>query len=455
MGKREKRQRQQGLWVAAADLPKSASHPFYQRLNAFLDENDFDKFCERKCERFYAAKMGRPGLMPGMYFRLLMLGYFEGIDSERGIAWRAADSLSVRGFLRLTIEEEAPDHSTISRTRRLMDRETHQEVFGWVLERLAEADLVKGKTVGVDATLLEANAAMRSIVRRDSGEGYEQFLTALAQASGIETPTREDLARLDRKRKNKASNDDWVNPSEPDGRIAKMKDGSTHIAHKVEHAVDMESGAVLAVVLHKADAGDTATVMPTLAEAGEQVAELMAAAATAAHVSPAGIEEVVADKGYLSDAVLQEMAEAEVRTYLPEKKGRARDWAGKPEERQRAQANRRRVGGKRGKRLLRQRGELIERSFAHSYETGAMRRTHLRGHPNILKRLHIHIGAFNLGLLMRCRFGMAKPRQLQGRAASPAAFFAFARLVLAFLALIGLCHHVPTPAAGRFGCQAA
>src|SRR6185312_16024647 len=291
MGKRQKRQRQEALWVAAGEMPRSPGHPFYRRLNVFLDEQRFDEFCERRCAKFYADEVGRRGLMPGMYFRLLMLGYFEGIDAERGIAWRASDSLSMRWFLQLSVDEVAPDHLTISRTRRLIDAETHHEVFAWVLERLAEAGLVKGKTLGIDATTLEANAAMRSIVRRDSGAGYEEFLRGLAEASGIETPTREDLARLDRKRKNKGSNADWVNPHEPDGRIAKMKDGSTHIAHKAEHAVDMDSGAVAAVVLHAADQGDTATVMTTLAEAGEAVAEMLASPTAGDQVNPGGVDE--------------------------------------------------------------------------------------------------------------------------------------------------------------------
>lgn len=434
MGKREKERKQESLWVAVADLPRSASHPFYQRLNRFLDEQRFDEFCEQRCARFYADEVGRRGLLPGRYFRLLMLGYFEGIDSERGIAWRAADSLSLRSFLRLAVEEDAPDHSTISRTRRLIDAETHQEIFSWILKRLAEAGLVKGKTLGIDATTLEANAAMRSIVRRDSGEGYQEFLLGLAMASGIETPTRADLARLDRKRKHKGSNADWVNPHEPDGRIAKMKDGSTHIAHKAEHAVDMETGAVVAVVLHAADAGDTATVMPTLAEAGTAVAELMATAGTGAGVSAGGVEELVADKGYLSDQVLEEMGAAKVRTYLPGKKAKARTWRGKRAARERMRANRRRVSGARGKRLLRRRGELIERSFAHAYNTGGMRRTHLRGHTNILKRLHVHLGAQNLGLLMRQWFGAGKPRQWRGRKAAPAALAALGAAIFVVLA---------------------
>jgi transposase len=210
MGTRKHRQRQEQLWVTHTELAKGPGHPFYQRLNEFLDAEKFDAFAEAECAQFYAEKNGRPSLTPGTYFRLLMVGYFEGLDSERGIAWRVADSLGLRQFLQIGLDETTPEHSTISRTRRLIDVETHQKVFQWVLEQLADRGLLKGKTVGVDATTLEANAAMRSIVRRDNGESYEEFLKGLARQSGIATPTREDLARVDRKRKKKGSNKEWA-----------------------------------------------------------------------------------------------------------------------------------------------------------------------------------------------------------------------------------------------------
>jgi transposase len=240
MGKRKRKPQQGNMWVATQDLPRSASHPFYKRLNRVLEKADFDGYVERLCAPFYAETIGRPSLPPGRYFRLLIVGYFEGLDSERGIAWRAADSLSLRQFLGLELNDAPPDHSTISRTRRLIDVETHQAVFTWILERLAAAGLVKGQTVGIDATTLEANAALRSLVRRDTGESYEAFLTGLATVSGIATPTRADLARIDRKRPKKASNDDWTHPHDPDSRITKMKDGTTHLAHKAEHGTPGE-----------------------------------------------------------------------------------------------------------------------------------------------------------------------------------------------------------------------
>ena len=407
MGKRKRKLRQQSMWIATQELPRSASHPFYKRLNRILEQNGFDEYVEQLCESFYAPTLGRPSLAPGMYFRLLMLGYFEGIDSERGIAWRAADSLSVREFLGLELDEAPPDHSTISRTRRLIDVETHRAVFSWILDRLATAGLVKGETLGVDATTLEANAALRSIVRRDTGEGYEAFLTRLAKASGIATPTREDLARLDRKRPKKGSNEDWTHPHDPDARITKMKDGRTHLAHKAEHAVDLNTGAVVAVTIQPADKGDTETVKETLMEAAENVEK--------AKPRTDVVKELVADKGYHSNALLEDLAILGVRTYLSEPARGRRKWKGKYGARDAVYGNRRRIRGARGRRLLRQRGERLERPFAHAYETGGLRRVYLRGHSNILKRVLIHTAALNLGLLMRLLVGVGTPRSLQGR----------------------------------------
>jgi len=421
MGTRRRRQRQERLWISHNELAKGPAHPFYKRVNELLETKQFDEFAEKECARFYAENNGRPSLTPGIYFRLLLVGYFEGIDSERGIAWRAADSMGLRKFLGVGLDEQTPDHSTISRTRRLIDVETHRKVFFWILELLRDQGLLKGKTVGIDATTLEANAAMRSIVRRDGGESYEEFLKGLAKESGIETPTREDLARLDRKRKNKASNEDWVNPHDQDARITKMKDDRTHLAHKAEHAVDLKTGAVLAVTLQEANQGDTATVIETLAQAGENGAELMRtekpSQKTKMHLR--GIEEVVTDKGYHSGATLVMLKNAEVRSYIPEKKQKGqRHWDGKGKQQLAVYENRRRVNGAYGKRLLRKRGELIERSFAHCYDTGGMRRTHLRGHQNILKRLLIHVGAFNLSLIFRRLLGSGTPREWKNRHSS-------------------------------------
>jgi transposase len=402
------------LWIATNELPRTGGHPFYQRLNQVLDAHEFDAFVEGQCAPFYAEKLGRPSLTPGMYFRLLLIGYFEGIDSERGIAWRTGDSLALRGFLGLGLDEVPPEHSTISRTRRLIDLETHRAVFTWILQVLATADLVKGKTIGIDATTLEANAALRSIVRRDSGETYQEFLTRLAQASGIETPTRADLARLDRKRPKKGRNTEWRHPHDPDARITKMKDSRTHLAHKAEHAVDLETGAIVGVTVQGADQGDTTTIAETVTVAAEQ----LDAVASATDEHTAVIDEVVADKGYHSNQVLVDLAALDLRTYIAEPDRGRRRWNQQTAARDAVYANRRRIRGTRGRTLQRRRSERLERPNAHLYATGGMRRTHLRGHANILKRLLVHVSGFNLGLLMRTLVGVGTPRGLQGRLAA-------------------------------------
>ena len=351
-------ERRRNLWVSTSELPRSEGDPFYERLNGILEKSGFDAHVEEICKEFYAPRLGRPSLAPGHYFRLLLVGYFEGCDSERQIAWRLSDSLSLRRFLGLALTDSCPDHSTLSKTRVRISAEAHGEVFGWVLGRLKGAGLLRGKTLGVDGTTLLANASMRGIVRRDTGEGYQEYLRRLAQESGEETPTAEELRRFDRKRRKKTSNEEWTHPTDPDTRVARMKDGRTRMAHKAEHVVDMESGAVAGVVLHGADQGDTETVDGTLNETGER---LEAAGVEA----PSDGREVVCDKGYHSDATMVGLKHSEVRSYVSEPRRGRRRWKGKTEERDAVYANRRRIRGSRGRRLMRRRGELVERSFAH------------------------------------------------------------------------------------------
>ena len=377
-----KKRRQESLWIATRELPRTGGHVFYERVNRVLEEKGFDRFVEDACQKFYAPVMGRPGVVPGAYFRMQLVGYFEGLDSERGIAWRCADSLSLREFLGVGLAATVPDYSTVSRTRRLIDVETHGEVFTWMLLVLAGAGLIDGKTVGVDASTLEANAAMRSIVRRDNGEAYNDFLTRLAKESGIETPTRADLAKLDRKRAKKGSNKQWKHPEDPDARITKMKDGRTHLAHKVEHAVDMKTGAVLAVTVQEADRGDTQTIEKTTTEAAGQMERL--AADPGLKLRDNFFSELVTDKGYHSNDTMTVFREVGIRTYSSEPNRGRRNWKNKTEEKEAVYANRRRIRGERGKHLLRQRGLMLERPFAHTLETGGMRRVHLRHRDNIL-----------------------------------------------------------------------
>ncbi len=423
MGKRSG-QTQEALFVVMADLPSAAGHPFYEKLNMALRAIEFDRRLEALCEPFY-DEAGRRSIPPGVYFRMLLIGYFEGIDSERGIAWRVADSRSLGRFLGYSLTESTPDHSSLSRIRQRLSSDVHAGAFRMVLQALMKAGLVKGKTIGVDATTLEANAAMRSIVRRDTGQSYDAYLEELAKQSGIDEPTRADLAKLDKHRKNKGSNHDWEHPHDPDARITKMKDGRTHLAHKAEHVVDMTAGscnALLGVSLHEANKGDTTTGHKSVEEAFDHVAGAIEEVAQL----PAGLfEEVVADKGYHSNDSLLGFAERGMRTQVSEPDRGRRRWKGKADAKKAVYANRRRVRSERGKRLQRQRGEKVERTNAHMYETGGMRRTHLRGHENILKRLIVHAAGYNLSLLMRDLFGLGKPRQWQD--ASKAARAAFVR----------------------------
>ena len=396
------------LFVTTADLPQSPGHAFYDRLNRLLAEADFDRFVEDLCRPHYADEVGRPSLPPGTYFRMLFVGYFEGLDSQRGIAWRCADSLSLRAFLGIAPTETTPDHSSLTKIRQRLPDVVHEKVFAHVLTIADGKHLLRGKTVAVDSTTLEANAAMRAIVRKDTGEDYKAYLRRLATAAGIENPTDEDLRRFDRTRKKKGSNKEWESPADPDSRIAKMKDGRTHLAYKAEHAVDVDSGLVLAAAVHPADQGDQATLVDSLLRTRVNLVRAGLAAE---------VEEAVADKGYHKAETLAECEAWGFRTYIPEPKRKKRTWTDKPEAWRRATAaNRRRVRGDRSKRLQKKRSELVERSFAHVCETGGGRRTWLRGRANVTKRYLIQVAAFNLGVVMRAVFGAGKPRVLQGAA---------------------------------------
>jgi len=403
----QQKDRQGDLMVSWSEMPRSPGHVFYDRLQSVLVEADFDGFAEALCKPYYAARMGAPSVPPGRYFRMHLVGYFEGIGSERGLSWRCSDSLSLRDFLRLESRDRVPDHSWLSKTRSRLPHEVHQAIFDWVLAQIAEAGLVKGERIGVDASTMEANAALRNIVRRDTAEGYREMLERLAQESGIETPTAADLVRLDRKRKGKKlSNQDWVSKSDPEAKIAKMKDGTTHLAYKPEHAVDLDTGAVVAAELHPADEGDPTTLFKTLA-AAEANLEAVDAAPTAEN--PAAC---VADKGYHSRAVLKALDDSLWKTRIaePKQKGFSR-WHG-DEAAQRAVTNNRvRLKSGVAREAFKRRAEIVERSFAHNLDRGGMRRTWLRGRENVHKRYLLHVAGHNLSLLMRQLIGAGTPRE--------------------------------------------
>src|SRR6188472_1545503 len=398
--------RQADLMIGWAELPRSPGHAFYDRLQAVLVAAGFDGFAEKRCAPYYAGKRGRPSLPPGRYFRMHLVGYFEGLDSERGLEWRCADSLSLREFLRLGTTEPVPDHSWLSKTRARLPLEVHEAVFAWVLGRLAEHGLIKGERIGVDASTMEANAALRAIVRRDSGEGYRAMLERLAEESGIATPTAEDLVRLDRKRKGKRlSNAEWTSPTDPEARIAKLKDGRTRLAYKPEHAVDLDTGAIVAAEVHPADQGDTATLPGTLAAAEANLAAV-GAGPTADDPS-----ELIADKGYHSRDGLKELEDGAWKSRIAEKKATGvHRWHGDAEARRAVYNNRARLRSGVAKEAFRLRAELVERSFALILDRGGMRRAWLRGRQNLRKRYLVHVAGYNLGLIMRLLVGAGTPR---------------------------------------------
>lgn len=423
---------QGSMWVAYNELSRGPGHRFYEKLNELLREAEFDRKAEDLCAAYFDADHtpGRRSIPPGTYFRMHLIGYFEGIESERGIEWRCADSMSLREFLGLDLTDRVPDHSTLSRMRSRLPLEVHQQAFVLILAIVEQKGLLRGHVAGVDSTFLRADASMKTIVRRDTKESYPEFIKRLAEENGIENPTEEDARRFDRSRKGKkTSNKDWKSPTDSGARIAKLKDGRTRMAYKPEHVVDLETGAIVGVVVHQADRLDMATIEETLEVAQENLRGLRDAESSERKDDdsdgngPPGDSlsgdtadaprSVVADKGYNKAEVLRRLKERGYRTYIPEKRQQGtRRWADKG-GRKTAVAlyeNRARVGRKKGKGLQRKRGELLERTFAHICETGAARRTRLRGLDNVSKRYLLQASGANLGLVMRSLFGRGTPR---------------------------------------------
>jgi hypothetical protein len=423
LGKRKPKQDE--LFIPTVQLATGPGHPFYRKLNQVLADGGFDDFAETLCAPYY-KEGGRPGIPPGTYFRMLFIGYFEGLDSQRGIAWRCADSLSLRTFLGVRWTEATPVHASMTIIRQRLPESVYDKVFVFALGLLEQQGVLHGKTLAIDATTLEANAAMKAIVRKDTGADWKEYLRTLAKAEGIENPTDEELLRLDRKRKDKqVSNDDWESPSDPEARIARMKDGTTHLAYKAEHAVDLASEAIVATTVTYADKGDAASAPATL-----QLAQANLVLAG----SQTQVEEAVADKGYHDNHWISEVAAQGIRTYIPEKKLKGqRRWTDKPEAyAHHFRANRRRVRSEKGRRLNRLRSERCERTFAHVCETGGGRRMWVRGQSNASKLHTLRCAGYNLGLLMRKAFGLGKPRSWEtGRAAGFWAVLALATLTAA------------------------
>ena len=407
LGRREV-ESQGTLWVATSQIARAPGHVFYQRLNRLLGEASFDTFVEELCESHY-AQAGRPGIPPGTYIRMLFVGYFEGIDSQRGIAWRCQDSLSLRHFLGLKLTDNVPDHSSLTRIRDRLPIEVVQQVFAFVLNLAAEKKLIAGTQVGVDATLLEANAAMKTIVRRDTDEDWKQYVVRLMKEEGVineeDEPTADEVRRFDKRRQGKkVSNKDWKSPTDDDARIVKLKDGRTHLGYKAEHTVDLKTEIVLSATVQTGTEPDSQTLLSAVLDAQ---ANLIRSG------SDAEIQEVAADKGYHANEQITECDRFGIRTYIPEPNSpHNRKWIDKSEQTKQAVLNnRRRTQRAKSKQLQKQRSEKVERSFAHVCETGGSRRTWLRGLEKISKRYSLVVAAHNLGIILRSMFGSGKPRE--------------------------------------------
>jgi transposase len=426
---------QETMWIASSEIARSEGHVFYRALNRLFARHDFDGFVEKLVEGsgVFSSDVGRPSVPPGVYFRMSMVGYFEGLSSERGIAWRCADSMSLREFLGYDLTRETPDHSTLSRWRRNLPEKVHREVFEWVVSVARKEGVLKGRRIAVDSTTMEANAAMKSIVRRADGVTYQEYLKKLARAEGIENPAPQDLQRLDRKRRGKkASNKQWKSRTDADARIARMKDGRTRMAYKVENAMDVQSRITVAAEVHAADRGDTGTVGKTLRSADEAVMN--------AGVE-GGIQDVILDRGYHADSVLEELDDRGLRSYVAEPKRGRRNWARQRRRdgaervarRQKAYyGNRRRSRGQRGRSLQKLRAEYPERGFAHLKRTGGLARLWVRGKHEVRKKVHSYVAAANLGVILHTLLGMGTPRGLQSRLGEAlSALFAFLHIVFA------------------------
>lgn len=439
MGRREGQQ--SDMWISHKDVAGGPGHRFYDKLNELLAERRFDREVEALCAKYYAGadEPGRPSIPPGVYFRMLLVGYFEGIESERGIAWRCADSLSLKQFLGVATTAETPDHSSLSRIRKRLPKEVYVEVFRTILSVVESRGLLKGRVVGVDSTYLRADASMRAIVRRDTGESYRKYLERLAKAEGIAKPTAEDCRRMDKKRKKKTSNREWASSTDPDARITRLKDGRTRLAYKPEHVVDLDTGAIIAAEMHAADLGDAASLPASLEAARANVLATAERAGKENHddddedppatgsTDDSKKVEVIADKGYHKAELLRQLEEAGFRPYIPERRQKTRRrWRDKGGLATALSfyANRARVKRSKSKALHRRRGELVERTFAHLCETGGHRRTRLRGADNMHKRYLLQAAAANLGLVMRKAFGCGTPREMAARARAVFVFIA-------------------------------
>ena len=405
---RKKSQEQKEFWIVADRLPKASPSRFYELLNGTLEGMNFAGEVWEMCAPAYAGaeRGGRPGIDPVVYFKMLMIGFFEGLDSERAIAARCADSLSLRGFLGYALDEATPDHSSMTVIRQRLGGDCFARVFAVVLAALQKHGLLKGRHLGIDSSVIEANASLRSLTERNTEEGYWDYVQRLAREAGLETTDGAELRNFDRKRAGKKmSNEQWENPHDPDAKIGRTKDGATDMVYLPEHTVDLDTGAIVQAQVLAGDHRDSEELSERVIEAVVNVQE--------AQADPEALPETLtADKGYFSLLEIGRLQELSLKTVIsdPHRAQRRFDKLSSAERQSLARAQRS-VSSKYGRKLLRKRGQHIERSFAHVLDAGGMRRATLRGLENLNKRHQIAAACYNLSQLLRQLYGIGTPKQ--------------------------------------------
>jgi len=408
MIRKKSKQKQSTIWIATDDLQVKPQITFYAKLNSILAKIDFGDQVRKLCEAYYSAKANcRPPIDPEIYFKMLLVGFFENIGSERGIAARCGDSLSVRSFLGYLLTESTPEHSTLSVIRHRLPQSIYSQIFSIILKALKQHGLVKGKNLAFDTSIMEANASLRSLQNRMTEESYAKYIKDLAQQAGVNPEDKAAVARFDRKRADrKTSNDEWYNPHDPDAKVGKTKDGATDMVYKPEHVVDLDTGAIIDTDMLLGDCADTNHLAERIVNAQIRLNEI---SDNPAEEQPS--ETITADKGYYNVQELTDIQSIGFETVIPDKDFK-RNMSKLPDECALAvELAHSSVSSQEGKALLKRRGSHVERSFAHVLDCGGARRTTLRGGENNKKRYLIATACYNLSLLMRTIFGIGTPKQ--------------------------------------------
>lgn len=394
--------------MATQQLPTSPKSTFYSKLDETLESFEFGAKVRAICVPAYKQTgTGRPGIDPVVYLKMIMVGFFEDLPSERAIAARCADSMSIRAFLHYELDEKTPDHSSFTIIRQRLGLDIYERIFTLTLQALREHGLLRGKNLGIDSSVIEANASLRALVHRNTEEQYWDYVKRLAAENGIDPADTAAVRKFDRHRPGKGSNQEWMNPYDPDAKIGRTKDGATDMIYKPEAVVDLDTGAIVQAQVHSGEQADHKEMATRVLEAQQNINE-----AAGEKLDTLTVHTVTSDKGYYAVNELQALQQEDIRTVIADPIDNRRLDKLEPAQKQAVRAARRSVKSKSGKALLRRRGMHIERSFAHILDCGGMRRTTLRGWENLNKRFKLAAAIYNLSQLMRKLFGIGTPKQL-------------------------------------------